>query len=128
MNLGRKQAQYILTTLANQLQSKTKEVAVDAGTLEHIFPQRPDAKDWPNQKELAPFTWHIGNLSIMGGKPNQKAANTSFEEKRTKHYPGSEIKLTKDIAKYSKWDPTVVVARTVDDLLPIFKKTWPKLS
>jgi hypothetical protein len=127
--LNRKQAQFIVTTLANQLQSVTKEVSINQGTIEHIFPQRPTKEDWPNLDELAPFTWHVGNLTILGEKPNQKAANASFADKRSTYYPKSEIKLTKEVAtKYSKWDSAAVLARTVDELLPIFKKTWPKIT
>jgi hypothetical protein len=127
--LNKKQTQYIMTALANQLQSSTKEVAINKGTIEHIFPQKPNNTDWPNHDELAPFTWHIGNLTILGDKPNQKAANASFAEKKSTHYPKSEIKLTKEVAtKYNKWDAATVVARTTDELLPMLKKAWPKLT
>jgi Protein of unknown function DUF262/Protein of unknown function (DUF1524) len=127
--LNRKQAQFIVTTLANQLQSATKEVAINQGTIEHIFPQKPTNADWPNLDELAPYTWHIGNLTILGAKPNQKAANASFADKRTTHYPKSEIRMTKEVAaKYSKWDVATILTRTNDELLPMLKKAWPKLA
>jgi hypothetical protein len=127
--LNRRQAQFIVTTLANQLQSATKEVAINQGTIEHIFPQKPTKADWPNLDELAPYTWHIGNLTILGAKPNQKAANASFADKRSTHYPKSEVKLTKEVAaKYSKWDAATILTRTTDELLPMLKKAWPKLA
>lgn len=126
--LNKKQAQYIVTTMANQLQSATKEVAINQGTIEHIFPQNPTNADWLNSDELAPYTWHIGNLTILGAKPNQKAANASFAEKKKTHYPASEIKMTKEVAtKYPKWDAATVLTRTTDELLPSLKKAWPKL-
>src|SRR5262249_37015 len=127
--LNKKQAQYIVGTLANQLQSATKEVAISEGTIEHIFPQKPTKADWPNLDELAPYTWHIGNLTILGAKPNHKAANSSFGDKKSTHYPKSEIKLTKEVAaKYAKWDAATVLTRTTDELFPMLKKAWPKLA
>ena len=89
--LNKKQAQYIVTTLANQLQSATKEVAINQGTIEHIFPQKPTKADWRNLDELASYTWHMGNLTILGEKPNQKTANASFADEKNAYYPKSEI-------------------------------------
>ena len=86
--LERSQAVWLMTRLANQLQSATKEVGMDRANLEHIFPQNAGA-GWPNRRDLEPFIWHIGNLSILGNRINRKAQNKSFADKCSLHYSKS---------------------------------------
>ena len=121
--LTRGEAVYILTTMANTLQSKTKEVSVDDANLEHIFPQNPDAS-WGDTSALDPLTWHIGNLTILGTKLNRKAANADFPTKATKYYFKSEIRMTKEIPqKHTVWTPSDILDRA-RSLFPLLLQTW----
>lgn len=110
LKLERSQAIWLMTQLANARQSKTKEVGMAQANLEHIFPQNPGG-NWPNAKELEPYTWHIGNLTILGEGLNRKAQNKSFDDKKSQHYNSSEIKMTQEILSYSTWDPAAVKKR-----------------
>jgi hypothetical protein len=75
--LTKSQARYLLSSVANYMQSTTSEIGIDDGTLEHIFPEKP-AAGWTNADELLDHVWHIGNLTLLGGKLNEKAANAPF--------------------------------------------------
>jgi hypothetical protein len=121
--LTRNEAQYVLTTLANAIQSKTREIGVGDANLEHIFPLSP-SDEWQNTDELEPFTWHIGNLTVLGKRLNRKAANSGFKTKRA-YYARSEVKITKGIAKkYRKWSESEILDRT-NSLSSQIVKTWP---
>lgn len=110
LELERSQAIWLMIQLANAQQSKTRELGMAEANLEHVFPQNPGA-NWPNSRELQPFTWNIGNLTILGNKLNRKAQNMSFEDKKSQHYSGSEIKMTQDLIDYALWDAAAVKKR-----------------
>jgi len=123
LTLTRGEAQYIITTLANKLQSKTREIAIDQANLEHIFPLNP-ASSWQNVSEMEPMAWHIGNLTILGDKLNRDAANSDFKTKSKRYYTKSEIKMTSEIAtKYKKWTPVQVLGRAQSMVKPLIE-TW----
>ena len=120
--LTRGEAQYILTTLANIMQSKTKEVSVHDANLEHIFPLNPDAT-WGDTTELDPLTWHLGNLTVMSTKLNREAANAQFKTK-SKYYFQSEIKMTSCLPeKYKNWTSAEVRDRA-RSLASSLLSTW----
>jgi hypothetical protein len=119
--LSRSQAQYLLSSLANAVQSATKEIAVDDANLEHIFPIHPSS-DWTNTAELEPYKWHIGNLTVLSTRLNREAANSGFEIKK-KHYDKSEIKLTKQLTALTKWDRDEVLKRA-KELAKLANKIW----
>jgi hypothetical protein len=119
----RGEAVYMLTTMANTLQSKTKEVAVDDANLEHVFPQNPDAS-WGDTTDLESLLWHLGNLTILGTKLNRKAANSDFHKKATKYYSQSEIKMTKEIPQqHTAWTPADILKRA-RLLFPLVLQIW----
>lgn len=124
VNLTKDQAQYILATIANKLQSKTKEVGVRDVTVEHIFPKKPSSS-WTNTADLQDYLWHIGNLTLLAKKLNAIAANKGFPEKAKNTYSKSEIEMTKRIAQnYTSWDPSTVVKRAKElgeDIVAIWK-------
>jgi hypothetical protein len=122
--LTRGQAHYIMTTLANKMQSRTREIAIDDANLEHIFPLNP-SPTWQDTAELEPLTWHIGNLTILGTRLNRQAANGEFKVKAKKHYATSEIKMTSTLtAKYKEWTKAEVLQRA-RELAPLVVRTWP---
>jgi hypothetical protein len=110
LELSRSEAAWIMVQLAKAQQSTTKEIGMDEANIEHIFPQNAGAA-WPNRNELEPLIWHIGNLTVLGKRLNSKAQNKSFTDKCSDHYVKSEITMTKNLLKISKWDATSIRAR-----------------
>ena len=101
--LSKSEASWFMAQLANAQQSKTREVGMDKANVEHIFPQNAD-KEWPDRAKLEPFIWHVGNLTILGKRINNKAQNKSFADKCKEHYSKSEIKMTKDLLNETTWN------------------------
>jgi len=123
--LTKREARYIIESLANSLQSKTREVGVDKANLEHIFPLNPYDTDWKNLDELRPYVWHIGNLTMLGIKLNRKAANRPFAEKVKDYYEKPEITMTQSIATgYKDWDEQAILDRA-ESLGSAIAKNWP---
>lgn len=123
VTLTKRQAQYILAKVANRIQSTTNEIGVDNANLEHIFPLHP-ADDWGDTTELVPLTWHIGNLTILGKRLNEQAANAKYEVKASKCYSKSEIRMTSEIPlKYTRWTPQEILGRA-QELAPLITKIW----
>ena len=123
--LERSQSVWLMTQLANKLQSATKEIGMDKANLEHIFPQNAGTA-WTNRVDLEPLIWHIGNLSILGNRINKKAQNKSFKEKCSLHYSKSEIAMTKDLLKFSQWDEKAIKMRAAA-LAKQITHLWPPL-
>jgi hypothetical protein len=110
LHLNKPEAQYMLGTIANTLQSKTKEIAIDTPTVEHIYPESPGLH-WAQSDVIPDYLWHIGNLTLLGKKLNEKTANLGFLEKQ-KGYASSEIELTRRIAKdFASWNRDDVLKR-----------------
>ena len=108
--LNKGEATWLITQLANSMQSKTKEIGMDKANLEHIFPQNPGA-EWPERGILEPYTWHIGNLTILGKRINQKAKNKAFTDKCNEHYSKSEIVMTQELLTIKTWDEAAITTR-----------------
>ncbi len=111
LELERSEAVWLMTEIANSMQTATKEIAVNKANLEHIFPQNPTATDWPNMAELEPLLWHVGNLTILGERLNQKAQNKSFGDKKVNHYAKSELLITQELTTEAAWSEAAVKAR-----------------
>lgn len=124
LTLERSEAIWLMTQIANCLQSKTKEIGMDKANLEHIFPQNPGAA-WPNKTQLEPYTWNIGNLTILGERINKDAKNRGFTDKCTNYYKKSEILMTQDILSYKQWDETSIQTRA-KSLAENIIKLWPQ--
>jgi hypothetical protein len=104
------EASWIMTQLANAMQSKTREIGMDKANVEHIFPQNAGPA-WPNRAALEPYLWHIGNLTILGKRLNNKAKNKGFADKCKDHYSKSEIEMTKTLLKVTDWSETEIENR-----------------
>ncbi len=122
--LERTEAIWLMTTLANDRQSKTKEVGMNKANLEHIFPQNPSLSEWPNAAALENHVWHIGNLTILGERLNRNAQNKGFKQKSTNFYGKSEIEMTKDILSFTNWSHENLINRARLLVLQI-SKLWP---
>jgi hypothetical protein len=120
-------AEYVVRKLSDAMESKTKERNTGReSNLEHIHPQNPDEGTWggqDNQAVMEPYTWHLGNLTMLGERLNNKAKNAEYRTKRDK-YKASELKMAAAIAKdYQKWDRTTIEKRA-KVLAPLLISVW----
>lgn len=88
---------------------KTRVLDIANTTLEHIYPQKLDAKD--RAAELEPVKHALGNLTILGPGENDAAGNKSFPDKR-KAFEESNLRINRQIAKNNTWTKTDVDKRT----------------
>ena len=119
--IGESDAKLILVELSNYLQDKNQmatRVDVNNMTLEHIFPKKPDYKEWPEfqDKEIGSlYLGRLGNLTLLQGQRNTKISNRKFAYKKQHGYaPGKcGILLTNELYKIRKWTPNEVKKRSV---------------
>jgi hypothetical protein len=123
--LERAEAVWLMVQIANSMQSATNEVGMNKANLEHVFPQNPGAA-WPNKDRLEPYTWHLGNLSILGERLNRNAKNKGFAEKCTHYYSKSDIEMTKQLLGYGLWDEAAIISRAKAIAKTIIS-LWPSL-
>lgn len=88
---------------------KTRVLDIANTTLEHIYPQKLDAKE--RVAELEPVKHALGNLTILGPGENDAAGNKNFAEKH-KAFEGSNLRINRQIAKNEAWVKTDVDKRT----------------
>tara|TARA_R110002012_G_scaffold34964_6_gene100425 strand:+ start:5210 stop:7048 length:1839 start_codon:yes stop_codon:yes gene_type:complete len=88
---------------------KTRVLDIANTTLEHIYPQKLDAKD--RVAELESVKHALGNLTILGPGENDAAGNKRFTEKR-KALEGSNLRINRQIAKNTSWTKADVDKRT----------------
>jgi len=88
---------------------KTRVLDIANTTLEHIYPQKLDAKD--RIAELEPVKHALGNLTILGPGENDAAANKSFADKR-KAFEESNLRINRQVAKNKTWTKADVDKRT----------------
>ncbi|MBZ5564634.1 MAG: DUF262 domain-containing HNH endonuclease family protein [Acidobacteriia bacterium] len=120
-------AAYVIRKLSDAMESKTKEKGTGhESNLEHIYPQNPDEGTWggeSGQAALEPYTWHIGNLTMLGERLNTKVKNEEYPVKRAK-YASSELVMAQSIAKkYAVWDRSTIEDRA-KTLAPWLKQIW----
>ena len=120
-------AEYVVRKLSDAQQTKTKEAPTGSeSNLEHIYPQNPDEGTWggeENQAEMEPYTWHLGNLTMLGERLNRKAKNLEYDVKRTK-YSTSELVMAQAIAEtYGVWDRSTIEHRATS-LASLLMEVW----
>ncbi|GAA9290044.1 DUF262 domain-containing protein [Helicobacter pylori] len=107
---------------------KPKRIEKNDFHVEHILPQNPTlssqwAKDF-SEEERELYTHSLANLTLLGGKKNNKASNLDFKDKK-KIYMGEEkkrpfkvmtcYKMTIDIAHHhTEWTPKSLEEREKD--------------
>jgi hypothetical protein len=110
-----KEARYLISRVAEYMQSANREIGLNEVTLEHVYPLNPEAGEWggpANQAILNEYTWHVGNLTIYGTRLNPRSANKEFVYKRQEYEQKSGVKMTLDIAKsYSDWNVDTITER-----------------
>lgn len=118
--------QLALFTLYNIEKYQHKEIVEDDQlTIEHIMPQTLTPK-WNIDLGKDSYEVHklykdtIGNLTIT--KYNSEISNKSFEDKK-EIYLDSNIKLTRDIANFEKWNKDSIIKRA-NNLFEIANEIW----
>jgi hypothetical protein len=120
-------AEYVIRKLSDSMETKTKEKTTSKeSNLEHIYPQNPEDTEWgglDNQAEMEPYTWHIGNLTMLGERLNTKAKNAEFPVKRVK-YLASELIMARAVGSgYTQWDKAAIEQRA-KTLVESLVKIW----
>lgn len=123
--LTKKQAGYIIYSIANRIQSKTKAIEISHNSIEHVFPENAQIDEWSNIDDLESYVWHLGNLAVLEETYNRGVGRKGFEEKR-KIYIKSEIQMAKDISNdYEKWDLGSIFNRA-RSLVKVASEVWPE--
>lgn len=94
---------YILYMIHFHLADNATKVNDDNGVIhiEHIMPS--DNSKWNVDESIhSDYLWRLGNLALMLGKPNIKASNKLFEEKK-EMYKDSQILPNPDVYSYKTW-------------------------
>lgn len=87
------------------------EIFLDDGSIEHIIPEKGDA-----------LTLNIGNLILLEGHINKKAAALAYNDK-IKYYISSKYKWMNDfINEYTIWDSSKIEKRAKDLALLYYTK------
>lgn len=128
-------ARYYLRDLEQTMRSKITNQSeltainnTDILSLEHILPEEP-LDNWPHiTKETAEVCCkRIGNLTLMGTKPNNDFGSESFKAKR-KEFGASPLLLNKQIFEMTnentEWDMNDINKRQ-KELAKIAISTWP---
>lgn len=123
-NRGNKLALFTLFDIESY---KHKEIVeLDKLTIEHIMPQTLTPKwnidlgrDGDEVHKLYKDT--IGNLTIT--KYNSEISNKSFEDKKD-IYMDSNIKLTRNLTDFEKWDKDGIILRA-NSLFEMANEIWP---
>ena len=81
--------------------------------IEHIMPQTPiDLSEWSvDEEEHANYLWKIGNLTLLLGTKNSSIGNSRFDIKK-QSYAQSDVRMTRELKDYEKWDPSMIDQRT----------------
>lgn len=118
------QATYMVPTLAKYFEDPVKEIASLKVTVEHIFPKKPKADDWPDHAKFNGLLWHIGNLTVLGANINNRAANKAFPAKVEVSYKKSSLTINQKIVEeFKEWTPESVRKRA-ESLASVVLSIW----
>jgi uncharacterized protein with ParB-like and HNH nuclease domain len=96
----------------------------DEVSLEHVLPKNPAPGTWTDFDAETTSLWarKLGNLCLLASDENGAATNDEFPSKKP-IYAKSNLKLTAELASYTKWD-----AKSIQDrqkgLAKTAVKTW----
>lgn len=135
-NTKAKTRAYFFDKIENYNNKERVDVNSSNITIEHIFPQNPDAiwrreLDSDDYSELAgKYLNTIGNLTLSGN--NGKLSNKSFQAKRDMNIDGGEqgycfsrLWLNRDLKEYDSWGVAQVLER-LNAISSRFLEIWPE--
>ena len=129
-------ARYYLSAIENHIRKRidaelVPSQEIDRVNLEHVIPLTL-GENWSHiDPEMADaFTNRIGNLTLLGSRPNSESGNEPFRVKRA-WYKDSQILITHTIYEetddQTKWGPSEINKRQIK-LADIAVQTWPLSS
>ncbi len=89
----------------------TRIINFSATTLEHIYPQSPDARTRNAQLDI--HVHDLGNITLMPPAENDRAANASFEAKKPL-FQRSTLGLNRYLGGLKSWNPSALKKRKSD--------------
>lgn len=97
-------------------------------TIEHILPQKP-GKDWNlTSGQIKDYVHNIGNLTLLGKKPNGTVQNKSITEKIAILKESTEIKITQKLLSQIEptgvWNEESIKQRSLELANIAFDKVW----
>ena len=104
-----KQIRYILTRIENHLSGRP---AANGLTLEHILPKNP-SPEWQaafEGEDMEDCPGLIGNMTLLPAADNKDMGRLGFGKKKDV-YRKSDLKITRQIAGYDKWDRESILSR-----------------
>ena len=75
-----------------------------------------------SEEEHAANLWKLGNLTLLDCEINDEIKNSLFDVK-CREYLKSDIKMTRDLSNYEKWDIDSINKRQMD-LYVLSNKVW----
>ena len=93
-------ALYLLRQLEDSV-AKSDGATKSEASLEHIFPVKWH-QHWGSRRNLVPYLWHLGNLTLLTARENARAGNRNYSHKKTV-YIDSSIAITNVIPKADRW-------------------------
>jgi uncharacterized protein with ParB-like and HNH nuclease domain len=135
-NTKAKTRAYFFDRIENHKNKEHVDVSSSDITIEHIFPQNPDAI-WRRSLDSGEYSTlaekylnTIGNLTLSGN--NGKLGNKSFEAKRDMNIDGGEegykfsrLWLNRDLKDYTSWGVSKVEERA-EAIANRFLEIWPE--
>ena len=93
-------------------------------TLEHILPERIADESWSEftEEDRKAYSARLGNMILLSQRINSKIRSGPFDAKR-EIYEKSDLCLTKQVAKYAKWNKETIEERQ-KHLADLAVKTW----
>jgi hypothetical protein len=123
---SKKLPKYILLRLdMERVDNRNKKVDYDGEiSVEHILPENPEDSYWLTrfgENDRIEWTDRLGNLTLLDGRKNSKAANKPFPDKKIYFFQrrrGSKslvqrnsFELTNELETYSEWTMTSLQER-----------------
>jgi uncharacterized protein with ParB-like and HNH nuclease domain len=105
-----KSARYLLTAIEHKIR-RTGELRVEDERMthvEHIYPQTPKRSDRLAKHEA--LVNRLGNQTLLASAMNTSIKNARFP-KKAPTYRQSDIKITKALGKYKKWNEDAIDER-----------------
>lgn len=104
------------------------ELNLPSITIEHILPQKP-GKDWGlTSSDVRQYVHNIGNLTLLGKKPNGTVQNKSIADKIQILKTATEIQLTLDLLKEieltGSWDENSIDKRATSLAESAYSVVW----
>lgn len=89
---------------------KTRVLDIASTTLEHVYPQRLEARDRDADLETVKHT--LGNLTMLGSRENIAMGNRGFSEKLAS-FKKSNLRMNRKIAENENWTLASIEERTI---------------